>query len=171
MKRRTLVRLLVGLGIGIPILVEAITFLGLVEHQLSGGDGTGGPATEAPRQVGIGDELLPETAPTETLSEAVVDASSERWLLRLVVAVDNSTDTAYEFQLGNVTTNAGTVVTGGASTGVLSPSERTTLAGTWTIPGGETPESVDATGILDPDGAAETTTERVRLAKVPVRGA
>ena len=41
MERRTLVRLLVVLAIGIPVLVEAVTFLGLLEHQLL--DGSGAP--------------------------------------------------------------------------------------------------------------------------------
>lgn len=170
MKRRTLVRLLVGLGIGIPILVEAITFLGLVEHQLAGGDGTGGRATETDRRVGVGDELLPSTGPTETLEEAAVDAQTDRWLLRLVVAVENTADVPYELRLENATTNAGTVVTGGGSSGPVPPGESASVTGTWVLPGGETPEAVDMTGVLDPGGDPETTTERVRLAKVPVRG-
>lgn len=171
MKRRTLVRLLVGLGIGIPILIEAITFLGLVEHQLADGDGTAGRPTEETRRVGVGDELLPATAPAEILEEAVVDATAEHWHLRLVVAVENTSDTPYEFRLENATTSAETVVTGGGSTGPIPAGETTSLTGTWDLPIGETPEAVDVAGVVDPDGRAETTAERVRLAKVPVRGA
>lgn len=171
MKRRTLVRILVGLGIGIPILVEAITFLGLVEHQLAGEDGTPGRPTQEVRQVGVGDELLPATAPAEILEEAVVDASADRWLFRLVVAVENTGADPYELRLENTTTSAGTVVTGGGSSGEIAPGDSTSVTGSWVLPQGETPNSVDVTGVVDPGGAAEATTERVRLAKVPVRGA
>ena len=100
-----------------------------------------------------------------------VEAGTDRWLFRLVVGIDNAGETGYELRLENVTTNDGSVVTGGGSSGVVAPGETATLTGSWILPKGETPTSVDVTGIVDPEGRAAVTTERVTLAKVPVRGA
>ncbi|MFC7172729.1 hypothetical protein ACFQL0_03920 [Haloplanus litoreus] len=65
LSKRTLIRLLVGFGIGIPILIEGLTFLGLLQNQFGGegDDSTESTATEtdgAPEAVGVGDDMLPK---------------------------------------------------------------------------------------------------------------
>jgi hypothetical protein len=80
--RRWLSRLLVGLGIGIPVLIEGTTAFRLITSRLFGsGDGGGdeggatGTATPTERSaVGVGDELLAATAPIETVRELCVRA-------------------------------------------------------------------------------------------------
>lgn len=176
--RRWLIRLLVGLGIGIPILVEGLTFLGLVGQQLTGdgedgGNGTNGEATtEAPSGVGVGDEMLPETVQNETLVSAVLREGGNRWDLTLTVEVENTGDTDYEFQMVTVTTNDGETVSGGANTDRLEPGDETAITGEWAIPAGSTPATVDVVALVYPDGegSVETVTATVQLAKIPVRG-
>ncbi|MFB6068829.1 MAG: hypothetical protein ABEJ90_02770 [Halobacterium sp.] len=173
--RRTLIRLLVGLGIGIPVLVEGLTLLGLVGQQLSGDggdDGDGAETPDAPSGVDVGDEMLPETTQRETLASAILREGGDRWDLTLTADVANTGDADYEFQLVTVTTADGETVSGGASTDRLAPGEETSITGEWAIPAGSTPASVDVVALLYPDGegSVETVTATVPLAKIPVRG-
>jgi hypothetical protein len=177
--KRTLIRLLVGFGIGIPILIEAITFLGLLDQQFGGGSedgdtGTGSTATEtATPGVAVGDDLLPETDRSETLASAILrEVDGDRWPLSLTVEVRNSGDTDYEFQLLSVHLDDGRTVGGRVSTDRLAPDERRTITAEWSIPAGSTPRAVDVVALVYPDGddAVETIERRVELAKIPVRG-
>ena len=177
--KRTLIRLLVGFGIGIPILIEAVTFLGLLDQQFGGGGedddtGTDSTATEtATPGVTVGDDLLPETDRSETLASAVLrEADGDRWPLSLTVEVQNGGDTDYEFQLLGVHLDDGRTVGGRTSTDRLAPGERRTITGEWSIPAGATPRAVDVVALVYPDGddSVETIERRVELAKIPVRG-
>lgn len=164
--RRTLIRILVGLGIGIPVVVEGLTLLGLVGDQF-GGDGSDGTdtATAADNGVGVGDELLPGTAPTETVVEGYV--TGDDWTFTLVVTVDNGSDRTYELRLGAVTTEDGDRVDGGRGTGSIEPGESASVTGQWSLPEGSTPESVDVVAVA---GDATEVERQVRLGKFPVRG-
>lgn len=175
--KRTLIRLLVGFGIGIPILVEAITFLGLLDQQFGGGsedDGGASTATEtATPGVTVGDDLLPETDRSETLASAILrEVDGDRWPLSLTVEVRNSGDTDYEFQLLSVYLDDGRTVSGRASTDRLAPGERRTITGEWAIPAGSTPRAVEVVALVysNDDGSVETIERRAELAKIPVRG-
>ena len=172
MERRTLVRLLVGLGIGVPVLVEVATFLGLFERRLLDGDGEGGPtATPRPDRVGVGDELLPDTPPADVVTAARVRTGDGGWSFELEVAVENTGDVPYELRLGDVTTTAGRTVAGGGSTSRLAPGASGEAFGQWTLPEGATPDRVEAVGIAFPPSGDPTTVRRsVPLAKVPVSG-
>jgi len=179
LSKRTLIRLLVGFGIGIPILIEAITFLGLLNQQFGGGGadgdtGTGATATEtATPGAGVGDDLLPETARSETIASAVLrEVDGDSWPLTLTVEVENSGDTDYEFQLLSIHLDDGRTVGGRTSTDRLAPGERRTITGEWSIPAGSTPRAVEVVALVYPDGddSVETIERRVELAKIPVRG-
>jgi hypothetical protein len=185
LSKRTLIRLLVGFGIGIPLLVEGLTFLGLLEQQF-GGDGTAeGDATAtdaADPGVAVGDDLLPETERSETLASAVLrETGDDRWPLSLTVEVENTGDTDYEFQLLTLHLDDGRTIGGRASTDRLSPGERRVITAEWSIPAGSTPGAVDVVALVYPDGeerrssesgddSVETIERRVELAKIPVRG-
>lgn len=166
--RRTLIRLLVGLGIGIPLLVEALTLLGLVGSQLGDGPTT---ETETPtpagRRVGVGDELLPETAPTETVSEAAI--ASQDWTLTIAVEVENGSEQIYDVRLGTVTTADGERIEGGGGSPPLQPGESATVIGTWDLPEASRPVAVDVVAVSR-NGTVTTVDETVRLGKIPVRG-
>ena len=171
MERRTLIRLLVGLGIGVPVAIEAATFLGLFERRLLDG-GDGGPtATPRPERVGVGDELLPETPPADTVTDARVSTGEGGWSFALEVTVTNGSDAPYELRLGDVTTSGGDTVAGGGSTPRVPPGGSDAVLAHWTLPEGATPERVDAVGISFPADADPVTVRRsVPLATVPVSG-
>ncbi|MFB6100995.1 MAG: hypothetical protein ABEJ73_00330 [Haloplanus sp.] len=176
LSKRTLIRLIVGFGIGIPLLVEGLTFLGLLEQQFGGG-GDGGETTTTSDTdsagVSVGGDLLPETDRSERLASAVLrEVGGDRWPLSLTVDVTNSGDTDYEFQLLAVHLEDGRTVTGRTSTDRLSPGESRTITAEWSIPAGSTPQSVDVVALIYPDGEGnvETVEREVDLAKIPVRG-
>lgn len=172
--RRTLVRLLVGGGIGIPLLIEARTLYGLVTQTLAGesggsegaSDGTG-TETGGSDAVGVGEELLPATEPSETVANAVVSAG-DRWRFVLGVEVENRTDSAYECRVEAVRTGDERLVDP-VSTGTVPPGESALLTGRWTVPEGSVPTAVEAVGVVDPDGTADRVARTVRLDNVPVR--
>jgi hypothetical protein len=177
-RRRTLVRLLVGLGIGIPVLIELATFLGLVEQSLLGGGGNddeataGGPGdgTTTPaeqRVVGSGEELLPDTAPTETLSAASVRATQDAWVFDATVEVGNDTDEDYVFQVTAVTTDGGTTVDGEGATVRVPAGETVTVTGRWALPPGERPAAMRVVTSL---GGEPARTHDVTLGPIPVQG-
>lgn len=171
MKRRTLVRLLIGLGIGIPILVEGLTFLGLIERRLFGEDGRSddGMTATPTRRVGVGDELLPGTPQPETVRELLIIAAGDTWQFTMSVAVENTGEVPYELRLGEVTLSDGTTVQGGGSTGQIPSGEQGTAAAQWSIPSGSTPRTVEVIGTAY--GESPTVTEEdVTLSKVPVQG-
>lgn len=191
LSKRTLIRLLVGFGIGIPILVEGVTFLGLLEQQFGSDEEGESDATAtdtADSGVAIGDDLLPETVRSETLASAVLrEAGGDRWPLSLTVEVENTGDTGYEFQLLSLHLDDGRTVGGRTSTDRLSPGERRVITAEWSIPAGSTPAAVDVVALVYPDseeprssesgtetptgdGSVETIERRVELAKIPVRG-
>ncbi|WP_435067338.1 hypothetical protein [Haloplanus sp. C73] len=173
LSKRTLVRLLVGFGIGIPILVEGLTFLGLLHDQFGSGEDAESTATttDTPeRAVDVGDDFLPETDREETLQSAVLrERSGDRWPLSLTVDVHNTGNTDYEFQLLTLHLDDGRTVGGRTSTDRLAPGERRTITAEWSIPAGATPRAVDTVALVYGDDV-ETIERRADLAKIPVRG-
>lgn len=171
--RRTLIRLLVGGGVGIPLAIEARTLYGLAVQTLAGDSGEtdagGGTATgtDEPAGVGVGGELLPATAVAETVTNAVVSAS-DRWTFLLAVEVENRTESAYELRVEAVRA-ADERIADPVSTGTVPAGESTVLSGRWTVPEGSAPTAVEAVGIVDPDGTADRVERTVRLEGVHVR--
>lgn len=171
--RRWLIRILIGLGIGLPVLIEGTTFLGLINDRLFGGEEETATATQTPTPgVGIGDELLPETPPADTLTDAVVNVGSggEERSFQLTASVDNTTDAPYELRVGTVTTREGTRIEGNASTGQIPPGETGEVTNAWPLPPDETPQTLAVTGVAYPESGAELTERTVRLRNVPLRG-
>jgi len=171
--KRTLIRLLVGFALGVPLVVEGATFFELFRNQFADGDEGGTPtATETPDPaVAVGDDVLPETDRSETLASAVLrEVEGDRWPLSLTVEVRNSGPTDYEFQLLAVHLDDGRTVSGRTSTDRLAPGERRTISAKWSLPAGATPRAVDAVALVYGDDGVETIERRVTLAKIPVRG-
>jgi hypothetical protein len=180
--RRWLIRILVGLGLGIPIAIEGATFVGLIRSRLFGGDGDDGDdgatptatrtrtatATIPPGGVGVGDELLPATEPADTVTDAAVVPAGDGRTFSLTVRIENVGDDPYEVTLGSVWTDADERVTGVTpSSGRIQPGSTGSVTGTWDLPPDATPAAVQAIAVRFPGG--ETVAERVPLAPVAVR--
>ncbi len=169
--RRTLLRILIALAFGIPILVELFTFLGLIEVSLLGGDGGDGgttTTTTAETDVGIGDELLPASTPTETVTDAYV--STDTWTFVLAVEVENTGDAPYQLYLTGVTTAEGTQVQETARSDRIDPGATGSVTARWDIPEGEQPDTARAVGITYEDGSGQSVARDVPLSRVPLRG-
>jgi hypothetical protein len=184
-RRRTIIRLLVGIGVGIPVLVELATFVGLVEQSLLGddGDGSGGgadgsgdggdggqPGGDRPPSdegVGVDDELLPETPQRETLSVTSFRAGDDSWILTLVASVENTGSEPYTVGFGPVTTENGRRVEGSSRPVTLAGGETAQVTGTWQLPPGSRPGSVELRTAV---GDAEPVAHEVELARIPVEG-
>ncbi|PSQ28812.1 hypothetical protein BRD09_07180 [Halobacteriales archaeon SW_10_68_16] len=173
-RRRWMLRALIAAVLGIPILIEARTFLGLFRAHLFGGaEGETGTATPTPTPasgVGVGDELLPATSPTETVEESVVRVTESGWRYELSVAVTNGAEVPYELRLGGVRTAAGGTADGGASTGRIPPGESATVRESWELPTESRPETLAVTGLTYGDDGADLTEWTVRLARAPIEG-
>lgn len=169
MKRRTLIRLLVGFGIGIPILIELLTFAGMIDMTILGDRGARTTETPSQDRIAVGDELLAETPATETLTAATLQAGADQWTLTLTVSVENTGDLAYELQLAGVRTDSDRLVSGGASTGTLSPGESTTVTGEWELPDGERPRSLIVI-VLTGRNTPSSQRTQVPLGTIPVQG-
>lgn len=169
--RRTLIRLLVGLGLGVPIAIELTTFLGLMSDALLGGDADGedgGTDTATPDPgVRVGEELLPETPPAETLADAQVRAESNAFVLTLTATVENTTEDPYRFRFGPVETGGGRTSDGDGNEVRVDPGGTQSVAGRWELPAGSTPRTLT---VFTASGDAEPTERTVRLARIPVRG-
>jgi hypothetical protein len=169
----SMVRVLLILAIGIPIIIEVVTFGGLIGHYMGGGgaDPAAATATETPAATGAtaGDEILDATAPNERITAASVTTGDDSWQFTLTVNVTGVGD-RYELRLGAVTTDGGNSVEGsGSSTGTLAAGESGTVTGTWALPSGERPASVSVTAVTTPDdGTATATDYTVAIGDVPV---
>ena len=171
--RRWLIRALLGLGFGVPIAIEGGTLLGMLDAQLFGGgsDERDGEVTQTPTEpvVAVGDELLPDTAPADTLTDAAVVAGDDGRRFEVVVSVENTGERPYELRLGALRTADGTRVDGGAATDSLDPGASTTLTATYDLPDGETPATLSVVG-AESVGTGERITQRtVRFEDVPLR--
>jgi len=154
------VRVLIVLAIAIPIVIEVVTFGGLIAHYLDGG-GDGAAATPTPEMAGstTGDEILTETAATERIDAATVTEADNATRFVLTVRVTDPLD-GYELRLGTVTTRAGRTVAGsGATTGTLDAGEDGLVTGTWKLPDGDEPDTLTVTVVSAPGNDTPTPRE------------
>lgn len=178
-RRRTIIRLLVGFGIGIPVLIELATFVGLIEQSLLGGDGeesegngtTTRTATDNDNsdgsQVGVGDELVPATAQRETLTVASFRAGDDSWVLTLAASVENTESVPYTVQFGALTTENGERVEGTGRQVTVVDGATAQVTGTWQLPPGSRPATVV---VRTAHGDEAPTDHEVELARIPLEG-
>jgi hypothetical protein len=183
MKRRTLIRTLVGVGFGVPVLVEGATLVGLVGNHLGDGNGsataatpteTDEPTTDEPTDdaVGPGDDLLSAAPVTARVEEAVVHEYETRWEFVCRVGVTNDADSTVDVRLSEVTTEGGRTVGGDAGTGPLAPGETGSMTGRFELSPGERPATLAVLVVsYEDDTATGMTRHDVSLAPVPVQGA
>lgn len=166
--RRRLVRILIIVAIAIPILIEAVTFAGIISHSFGDGGGNAETPTAVPDGVGVDDELLEETAESETVETAYVRAMEEEWQFVLTVQVANTGEEPYAVRLSEVTSKEGTTVSGFSATGSIEPGKTANVTGAWALPESERPESIKVVVARGADPVS-TTQYTVTLKPVPVR--
>ncbi|MFB6120483.1 MAG: hypothetical protein ABEJ68_05135 [Halobacteriaceae archaeon] len=169
--RRTLLRIVIALAVGIPVLVEGLTFAGLLGSQFGGG-GSDDAENDQPTTrtgVGIGDTLSVEGDVVARLSDGALRQGAKTWTLELTVSVRNEGDVPYELGLETVTTTDGASASGGATTGKIPPGESATVTETWALPPNATPTRLT---VVTTTHGTETRTRAtvVTLGKIPVQG-
>ena len=172
--RRWLIRFLVGLGIGIPILIEGATLLRMVRSFLFGGDGGGGgnesdDGGDTDPTVDIGDEILTATPQPETLRRAVVISGESVWEFEATIRVENTGNEPYTFRVDAMTTDAGNRIADPASTEQLAPGETATIEHTWRMPAGERPGTFEVVGIVETAAGEDLTERTVELGEFPIQ--
>lgn len=169
--RKRLVRLMILLGIVLIVVVEGVTFAGLVGDYFLDGNGSGDSgtatdtATPAAHRVGVGDELLAATPQRETVTAASVVARDGGWEFRLTLAVNNTADSDYQLRFESVETTGGQQVEGSGSV-VVPAGESRTVTGQWLLPEGERPSEMTVVGAQLANDT--TVTETVAVERVPV---
>lgn len=151
--RRDYLKWVIGGAVGVPVAIESGTFLGMVRARLVG----------EPSGVGVGDELLPATAATETITELAVDAPDGAPRLALAVEVTAS-ERPYGLAVTAVHLDDGTRLADRAATGRVPADESRALRGVWRLPRGRSPTALAVVGYRYGDGEpAVTAAERVDL--------
>lgn len=153
--RRGLLRWIIAATIGIPVLIEVGTFLGLVGAKV--GD-------EHPNALDEGDELLPSTPAIETVRTIRLERSDGGTTFRFVVEVSNTTETPYGVAVTGLTLDDGTSLSESVETGPIRPGDRSTLRGEWALPSGAIPVSITAIARTYDGGSSVVAAKRHRLA-------
>ncbi|NHX36317.1 MULTISPECIES: hypothetical protein [Halolamina] len=153
--RRRLIRWIALIAFGIPVVVEVLTFANIIDAELLGGDdddptetGTATP-TDRPDAVGVGDELLPETAASETITTSEIRAEESSRTYVFGVEVENDTDATVEIRTRHVRLRDGERIDGVSSTGSIEPGSSGTLTAAWQIPEGSMPGAVEVVALRD----------------------
>jgi hypothetical protein len=171
-EQKTLLRLLIIVGIGLPILIEVVTFGSMMGHHLLGD--TGGEAvpetpTAEPAGAGVGDPILESANVSARIDTASVVTADEGWRFTLTVNVTNTGSDPAAVRLDSVTTRNGETIEGAASTGQLSAEGTDDVTKSWLLPPGERPDAVSVTVLMYPDGGAVQSTQyTVALGDIPV---
>jgi hypothetical protein len=151
--RRRLIRWIALIAFGIPVVVEVLTFANIIDDELLSGDdeeptetGTVTP-TDRPGAVGVGDELLSETAATETITTSEIRTGESSRTYVLGVEVENDTDATVELRSRHVRLRDGETIDGVSSTGSVEPGATGTMTAAWGIPEGATPDAVEVVAL------------------------
>lgn len=168
--RRRLIRRIALLALLIPIVVELFTFGGLLRRELFGGGDTptATPSrTDVRDAVGVGDELLAETAASETITTSEVRTADDGWTYVLRITVENGTDASVELRVESIELRDGSTVEGVATTGKIPPGENGELTRAWDLPDQTMPTGVTATATQDDE---EVVSRTVPIERPPVQG-
>lgn len=122
------------------------------------------------RLVGVGDELLLETVPSEQVSQTRIRARTDAsWAFRLAIRIENDSDERYRLTVRSLETADGSVNEQAHSV-ECAPGDTTRLVASWPIAADTQPHSLTAVGetLLSAD-SIRTVEERVRFGHVPVQ--
>lgn len=171
--RRRLIRWIAVLAFGVPVVLELYTFRAIIGNELFPDSETPTESatmtpTNHPDAVGVDDELLPETAATETIRVSEVrqnDAGDRTYVLR--VDVENDADQPVELRLRTLRLRDGTEIDGVSSTGTVEAGAEATVTGAWSLPTDSMPTEVSCVATQ----GGETVFEGfVKLKRPPIRG-
>ncbi len=166
------VRLFLILAFGVAFGIEGMTLVR--SYLIDGGDepeeqaaaGAGGANTT----LGVGDDLLPDTAVSERIARMRVQARSDGpWVFRLAVTVVNDGERSYRLALRDLEADDGTVFDEVQSV-ACPPGDSTRFVATWPIGANARPASLTVEAALQgPGDSTRTVRRRVSFGHVPVQ--
>ncbi|WP_053947671.1 hypothetical protein [Halolamina sediminis] len=167
--RRRLIRWIAVLAFGVPVVVEVLTFGNIINDELLGGGDDPTPTaaateTDRPDAVGVDDELLPETAATETITTSEVRQTEGGRTYVFGAEVENTTEEPVELRTQRLRLRDGERVDGVSSTGSIDPGESGVVTAAWSIPDSAMPGAVEVTAVR----GGETVFEGFVLVEQPV---
>lgn len=167
---KRLVRILLIIGIGIPVLIESATLIRMIGGYMGGEEAAQESTPEATETYVVeGDELLPETPPAERIVTLTVEPQSEAWVFTMELDVENTTARPYELELGEVEVGDGQVVQQTVSQR-WDAGAAETMAAEWRLPVGQIPSGLTARARwhIGTD-STRTLTRPVQFGQIPVQ--
>lgn len=168
---KTLVRILIAVGIGIPILIESFTLFELFNIHIFSGEKTEQQEEIPIHRVIEGSQILPGDLPVLTLEHARVWAEPEQWIFEMEMEMDGSPTHPFELTFNQlVTTGEKTIDEPKTIRWEGKGQDDDEYNVKWSIPPGETPLSLTVTlkSIISQDSTHEITRE-VKFGKIPVQ--
>lgn len=172
---KRLVKILVILGIGIPVLVELMTLFNLIDSQMFGGDETKVESSEQSvevRTMSEGDSLFTDHSSSITLKRLRVRVSAQEWRFELgLEAVDSLSQDELQIRIDSLKLQSDKILLEEDSSAREIKNERpVTIYTQWELPNGDIPKRMYISSIqkVSLDSVARVQ-EEVFLDKIPVR--
>lgn len=170
--RKNLVRWLVILGIGIPVLVELLTLFNLINVRFNGKDNEP-PHTVEPTSehaVAQGDTLFNTSAAPVILQEMLIKVNAQEWDFELVLAyAGEEASPDARLAIDSLRLQSGMTLTSGEYEWETEGG-RTQLEAEWRLPSGDIPTALFLSTFqqLSPDSINQIP-RQITLNKIPVR--
>lgn len=172
---KRLVKILVILGIGIPVLVELMTLFNLIDAQMFGGDEPEAQSDDQVsdvRGVSEGDSLFVDNSAIITIDRLRVNVSAREWRFELELkAIDSLTQEELQFRVDSLILQSDKVLLGDDNSSWEVKNEQpVAIRGQWELPNGDIPTKFYVSSLqkISQDSSARLQQE-VPLDKIPVR--
>ena len=172
---KRLVRILVIVGIGIPVIVELLTLFNLINVQLFTDEQEQVPQFDTTREAKRymeGDTLFADYAQPVVIRSMEIKVSARHWRYELsLMPADSSANMANNVVIDSLKLESGKVLTGGQASHIRPTTEEGPVHFLeWELPTGDIPRMMILSAIqpLGPDSTG-TVQKEIRLGKIPIR--
>lgn len=173
---KRLVRILVIVGVGIPVLVELLTLFNLINVQLIGGEeeqATQEPAVEEVRTFSEGDTLFTDATNPLVMRAMKIKVSARHWRLELNISpVDTAGAATSEdlFSVDSLKLKSGTILMPEQAIALTRAGAGSNYMAEWELPDGDIPQVLYMRSMqrVTPD-SLRTMAREFRLGNLPIR--
>lgn len=172
---KRLVKILVIVGIGIPVLVELMTLFNLIDTQMFGGDEKeiqNQEQTTEVRGISQGDSLFKEHPALVVIDTLRVDVSARDWRFKLGLrAIDSIDQNTLQLQIDSLELQSDKILSAeDVSFWEIVDEVPAAVYGSWELPNGDIPTTLHISSVqaVSSDSSASIQQE-VPLDKIPVR--
>ncbi|PAU94137.1 hypothetical protein CK503_07950 [Aliifodinibius salipaludis] len=171
---KKLVKILVIVGIGVPVLVELMTLFNLINVQIFEDEkdaNSQGFDVEDVRGFGEGDTLFSDQASVVVIDELRIKVSAQEWRFALgLTSADSSSQDELEISVDSLSLQSKKMLSGDNNSWEVKQSAPAQVYGEWILPNGDIPtklfiSSDQKTG----KDSTKKVSQEVPLDKVPVR--